>query len=419
MRKVKASLLLVLFLLLSLLSPLGAVNAADIRENDGGDDLIVADNVNDDLYATAAGDLIVETDVNGDVIAAAPIINIEGAVGEDAYLAGGSIDILDPVNGNLFVAGGTVDVSSNVDGTILMVGGILRITGQVQEDVLALAGQVEIEGAVLGDVRVSGGTVDITGRVEGDVITAAGNANIGGEVFEDVVAGSGNVDIYGPRVGGDVIVYNAANVDIDQDTVVEGQRIDKDANINFQPFNGIDLGIGGISLGDIFGINMFTGTAFIVLNIIMSIGYILLGLLVFYLAPVKSANIMERLDSIEDVLISFGVGILAFIIGFLLSIVLFISIIGWPILFVMLALAFIATILSFVYVGTAFGKFIFNLMGVDNWVLSLIVGVLLIMILVAVPIIGPFIWWLVFFIGVGAMVWDKYMRVSEAREKRK
>lgn len=99
-----------------------------------------------------------------------------------------------------FRVGGSVVVGANerVFGDVGVVGGMVEILGEVIGEVMTIGGSVTIDGSVEGDVVAIGGTVRIgpTARVTGDVVVVAGtldrhpDADILGETIAVTVAES-------------------------------------------------------------------------------------------------------------------------------------------------------------------------------------------------------------------------------------
>jgi cytoskeletal protein CcmA (bactofilin family) len=100
-----------------------------------------------------------------------------------------------------------IAAGETVDSDLYVFAGTVRVAGTVNGDLVAAAGQLDVTGTVTGDVIGLGGQVNITGTVDGDVRLAAGQVTIGGTVAEDALASGGQVTISAAgQVGGDLIV---------------------------------------------------------------------------------------------------------------------------------------------------------------------------------------------------------------------
>jgi cytoskeletal protein CcmA (bactofilin family) len=109
----------------------------------------------------------------------------------------------------------TVPAGETVEGDLIASAGTVRIEGRVDGDLVASGGQVTVTGAVTGDVLVAAGTTTISGQVDGDVRVASGEARLEGRVGEDVLLGVGQATVAsGARVGGDLI-FGAGQMTMD------------------------------------------------------------------------------------------------------------------------------------------------------------------------------------------------------------
>lgn len=109
----------------------------------------------------------------------------------------------------------TVPAGETVQGDLIASAGTVRIDGRVDGDLVASGGQVTVAGTVTGDVLVAAGTTTISGQVDGDLRVASGQARLEGRVGEDVLLGAGQATVAsGARVGGDLI-FGAGQMTMD------------------------------------------------------------------------------------------------------------------------------------------------------------------------------------------------------------
>ena len=89
-----------------------------------------------------------------------------------------------------------------MQGELIASAGTVRVDG----DLVATGGQVILAGTVTGDVLAAAGSTTITGQVDGDLRAGTGQARIEGRVGEDVLLGAGQATVAsGSRIGGDLI----------------------------------------------------------------------------------------------------------------------------------------------------------------------------------------------------------------------
>ncbi len=142
----------------------------------------------------------------------------EGRSGDDVVIPADEV-----VDGDLYVTAGTFTLDGTIKGDLVVTGGEIIINGTVEEDLLAVGPSIIIHGAVLDDVRWtgaaltmnSGGSVgdDLIGAgysmemdkgstVGGDLLFAGFQALLAGDVSGDADVSANSVDLTG-TVGGD------------------------------------------------------------------------------------------------------------------------------------------------------------------------------------------------------------------------
>jgi hypothetical protein len=164
-----------------LLLVIGLVAAPPVRafESRSGENVVIGPDevVDDDLYVfamtldvqgTVNGDLIffgqtatIDGTVTGDVMAAGQHIVISGEVGDDARVAGYAIELSGKLGDDLIAAGFSLDDAggSTVGGDLLFAGYQALLAGQVSGKADVTGGAVDIEGTIAGDATVDlGGT---------------------------------------------------------------------------------------------------------------------------------------------------------------------------------------------------------------------------------------------------------------------
>jgi cytoskeletal protein CcmA (bactofilin family) len=101
----------------------------------------------------------------------------------------------------------TVPATETVQGDLVATGGTVRIDGRVDGDLVASGGRVIVAGTVTGDLLAAAGTTTISGQVDGDARIASGQARIEGRVGEDVLLGAGQATVApDAQIGGDLVV---------------------------------------------------------------------------------------------------------------------------------------------------------------------------------------------------------------------
>jgi cytoskeletal protein CcmA (bactofilin family) len=135
-----------------------------------GDTVVIAagETVSNDLYA-AAGTVQVDGTVDGDLVATGGLVDVTGTVTGDVLAAGGRVSITGTVNGDTRIAGGQLTVGGSIKEDLVATGGQLTITsaGTVGQDLIAATGQLTLDGSVTGNVLARTGTYAKAGTVGG------------------------------------------------------------------------------------------------------------------------------------------------------------------------------------------------------------------------------------------------------------
>ncbi|MDR7468294.1 MAG: hypothetical protein QN176_13530, partial [Armatimonadota bacterium] len=136
----------------------------------GGNTVVVAEQITDDLYA-GGGTVEVAGEVDGDVVAAGGTVTLSGPVGGGILAAGGTVNVRGPVGRALRAAGGNVVVSGPIGTDAVLAGGNITVerAAEVGRDLVAAGGTVRVSGAVQRNAWLTGGTVTIGGTIAGNV----------------------------------------------------------------------------------------------------------------------------------------------------------------------------------------------------------------------------------------------------------
>ncbi|MFA5135854.1 MAG: polymer-forming cytoskeletal protein [Patescibacteria group bacterium] len=318
----------------------------------------------------------------------------------------------------------------------------------VDDDLFIGAQSAVIEGTVNGDVFVGAQTLRVTGTINGNLHAGASSIFLGGAVTGNVYAGGQNIILSAGNIGGSVIA-GGATMDIDRESVIDGSVLAGAGSVNINAAVGrnVMVGAGNLVLGEnaTIGKDLFYaagdkkdsvmiadttkigGTIHkkvvetpkkqpetlrrealavfsffkIASTIISFIGALIIGYLYMKFFPTESGKVKELIKT------SFWK---CFGIGFLLSIALvpgiiflFITIIGIPLVGLVLLLAGLYAYLSTIAMGMVAGDWLVHKMSwkttsYKTFVLGLAAFYLLKMIPALGFVLGLAIWW----IGTGA-----------------
>jgi cytoskeletal protein CcmA (bactofilin family) len=315
----------------------------------------------------------------------------------------------------------TIPAGETVQGDLVASGGTVRIDGRVDGDLAATAGQVIVAGTVTGDVLAGAGSTTISGEVGGDLRVGSGQARIEGRVGEDVLLGTGQATVDpGAQIGGDLIF--AAG------------RMQMDGAVAGSVIGSTGMYTRGGSVGDSERVNIQqpeeerepTLTDRVVDALRRYVSILVIGVLLLWLLPrlLRGAAAAAR----ERPLIGFGIGVLGFI-GVVVALVLLVLV--TVLVAVVLALlglgsltgvtvfggTLVAAIITFLFVlavafvaqatvGLALGRLLLRGDGgsFPRWLGALAIGVLVVVLVAAIPVVGGWLEALVVLLGLGALL---------------
>ncbi|PZD70671.1 hypothetical protein C1752_10392 [Acaryochloris thomasi RCC1774] len=175
-----------------------------------GDQIIVGaqEVIADTLYAT--GDRItLDGTLKRNVFAAGDIVTLTGTVDNDVYLAGETITIDGIVKGDAIVAGALITLNGDVEGDLIAAGQSVVVNGIVKDDV-RIAGQSLLfknKAQVTDDVIAAGFSFESQPQstIGGSLNLASGQTLLAGTINQHVVGGAGGLTLSG-TVGQDMTV---------------------------------------------------------------------------------------------------------------------------------------------------------------------------------------------------------------------
>jgi hypothetical protein len=317
--------------------------------------------------------------IEGNFIVAGGIIDFNGQAQKDVIVAGGTINITGPVQGDVIVAGGTVKIKGEISGNVRVVGGTIEIDSKIGKNLNAFGGIVIInQDAEIGwDVLTAGGSIEIRGKIGGDIIGRGENIILAGEV-------GGNVDfnleskkdsqlILYPqaKIGGDLIYSSPQKAEIKEGAEIGGETIYK------------RLIPSAVTLKKSLGISYFISKIIILLSLL------LIGLLIVVLAQKQSKTTVKRM--LDKPWNSLGWGSIYLIIIPIILILVFMTVIGIPLAFIVFTLYLIVLYMAKIFVGIVLGQKLlqwWTKKSEISLVWAMILGVIIFSILTDLPFVG-------------------------------
>lgn len=298
-------------------------------------------------------------------------------------------------------SGGQVVVESGetVQG-LTATGGTVIVRGTVDGDLTAAAGHVLVEGNVTGDATVAGGSVAYAGSVVGNATTYAGDVELrqGGEIGGLFEAVAGNAALNG-TIGSDARVQ-AEKLVVGAGTVIGGDLVHATQTLDLSNEATINGSIRGVDSIDIAPFQMDLPLGSVILY-----GFLVnlvVGALLLLLVPGFSLRVADRVR--ERPLFSLGVGIVTLLVTPVILALLAITIIGIPLAVIGLIMYLVAIWLANIYGSIGIGRTVLAAVNRTNKWLALVIGLVIVSLLGAIPVVGGLIHFLVLLVGLGAMV---------------
>jgi cytoskeletal protein CcmA (bactofilin family) len=316
----------------------------------------------------------------------------------------------------------TIPAGETVQGDLIATAGTVRVDGRVDGDLVASGGQVIVAGTVTGDVLVGAGSTTISGEVGGDLRAGAGQARIEGRVGEDATLGVGQATVTSEaEIGGDLI-FGAGRMQMDG--TVEGSVLGSTGNY---ARGGSVEGSEQVNVEQPEAEPEPTLADRAVDALRRYVSILVVGVLLLWLLPRMLRGAADAARGRP--LVSLGVGILGFV-GVIVALVLVILVIVLvAILLSLLGLGslagvtvfgglLVAAIIVFLFVfavafaaqatvGLALGRLLVRTDGHPSFLSglgALALGVLVVVLVAAIPLVGGWLGALLVLLGLGALL---------------
>lgn len=357
--------------LLFLLSASGA-NAAYFESRDFL--TLPADKQFDETVFVSGQELIIDSEINGDL-----------------YCVGKSVVINGTIKGDIACAAQMIKINGHVEGDIRLAAMSTEINGIVDEDALSLSQSFVLseQSRVKGDLFFGVKHFDLRGDVGRDLAGAGENISVAGSVVRNTkVAGSRITVLESASIGGDFEYFvDEGVVAMFDEKSIKGNII-KHEIINDEPSPPSSEKGGFLSL--------ITG------SIYWLISTLLLGLAMIYF--VKS-DVTSRIGYLTSKpLVSALVGFAFLILAPVAAIILFFTIVASPLAIILLLLYFLFILTANIYPTILLGRWSLKILKQKSsgLVWPLVTGVIVIGILSLVPPVGGLVAFLMLILGLGA-----------------
>jgi len=303
------------------------------------------------------------------------------------------------------------------------------LTNEVANDVVAAAGEVVLGGDVADNVYIIGGNILIDGDVGGDVFVIGVNVVVNGTIMGDLRILAGDAYINSSLVGGDIFVpisgkvSIASGVDRQGKLHLSGATIVQDATDNptdlstfpeIATFAGPEMRFDSVApaFAGFLGIMAVVGS---ILYILFNIGLFIAGYGILRFFPVFTEQTLVTME--QKPWHAIGSGLLVGVLSPFIFIFLLFTIIGIPILGVLMLFAAVLATLGSVYANYLVGRLIMKKLGYKNTgrALPLFVGFVLVaighLIFGFIPVFGGLYSLILGSWGGGAIIYNKWQMI--------
>ena len=350
----------------------------------------------------------------GDLYVAGASEDAIPAAGRDLIATGFRLRVTAPVADDAMLSGAAVTVSQSVGGDLSAFGGRVAIEAEVGGDLSVSGFSVETgpAAAVAGNVRLSGGSVEIRGPVSGALVVAGGEVTLDAPVEGDVRLSSGALSFgEAARIGGQLTYSAPEPIDIPA-SVVPGERV------TFNPFDARHDGVRGDRHPDwsMPGRGAMIGSA-----LIGYVFFLVAGALFLTFVPDTVGSLDARIATRPA--LTFMIGLAGLGTAFGLVPILALSVIGIPLIPVMLMAIVLLWMAGYLMGVYAISMRMLSAMAGDSATPgtamrtgALAAGLAVAMLLNFIPVLGWVLNFAALLLGVGAIVALPFDTPQEAEE---
>lgn len=330
--------------------------------------------------------------VNQDYFAGGNTVILDGTVNGDTYIGGGQIEVNGYINGDLLIAGGQVTVLGTVTQDVRVMGGNVIVEGNVGKNVSEVGGNLTIDkdAKIGGNAVLAGGEIAILAPVR-NLTVAGGNVRLESKTLGNVNATTGNLALLpGAVINGNLEYWSGQKAAISSGASIEGKTIYHRV-VSSKTKDSVSKAAFPIT-----GVSLF-------FSAIAGMASLLLGLTFLAFFPFYSSQTAAIVAN--KFWLSLLIGFVSIILAPIASLILFVTLIGFPLGVVLIFEYGISLFIAKVFVAIAAGKYMvrkFNWKMNSYW--AFIVGLILYYAIGIIPLIGSFAKLTVMLCGLGAIV---------------
>jgi hypothetical protein len=345
--------------------------------------------------------------IDDDLIVFASNVDIKGVVTGNVCAFGQTVNVTGDIGGSLFIGAANSSINARSVQTVWAAGGNLNVSGNVTKNVILAGGSLKIESnAIVGkDLLAYGGNFAVDGNINGAIKGAVGKFVMAGK--------SSRVKIRADKarikstavVSGDFHLTSEDEPEIDEGAIIGGElsvrEIEKE---EAKPF--------------FFAVAPLLAFLFGVIKVIVWISKIIVGIMLIALCQKYVRRVMDTF--VKQTWKSLGVGFLGIIAIPVASVVLFATLIGYPLGVLSLYIFSILWYVSSIFIAVILGEKVIQIFNKGKEVslyLSFVIGMLILLIVGFIPILGFLVRIFVILFGFGTIILATWHLVKDIREK--
>ncbi len=344
-------------------------------------------------------------------------------IDDDLVAFGNVIDVKGTVTGNVCAFAQTVNVSGDIGGLLVIGAASSNIGAKSVQTVWAAGSNLFVSGNVSKNLILAGGTLDIdkNARVGKDVRVYGGNFMVRGEILGSIKGGvrkftmagkSGKVKIKADKTHIESTAVISGDLDLtstDEPKIDEGAAITGDVSIRAIEPEGTEPFFFAFAPMLAF---LVAAIKFVVLISKIIVGVLLIALFQKYVRRIADTLFKETWKSL-------GWGFLGVIVIPIAAIVLFGTLVGYPLGLLAIYMYSVLLYVSSIFIAVVIGEKIVQLFkkGAVSLYLSFIIGILILFIVGFIPVLNFLVRIFVVLFGFGAVMLGTWHLVREMRGK--
>lgn len=334
--------------------------------------------------------------INGTLYSAGDDIKMEGTVEGDLFCAGQNVEVTGTVQGDVLCVGQNVTVSGHVEGDVRVIGQVVAVKGKVDGSVSLVGQNVDIDSAatIARDVTILGQQTRVDGTIGRDVESLGSSFTTRAKIGRDLDVTAPAVTLgNGTEIAGFFMYVSETDASVDSGAKIAGKTEHKQPpeDQSYEPTVASSFASAAMAFSS----------------------FLLIGAALLFAVPRAVRATTHAMQT--SPLATLGTGFIAVFAPPFLSAILFMSVVGMPLAFVVL-LGWICTlIVGIVFTAQVVGRKIIVKLGwhdpFRNFA-SLVMGLLVLLTVGLVPLFGGVIVMLAVVWGVGGLCYAAFTRRS-------